>query len=203
MMVTWVVFAKAPVAGQAKTRLIPALGADGAAQLARRMLDHAVQQCLAAAAPADRIELCVTPDAEHPVFVGLQDRANLALTLQGEGDLGTRMNGAFERVLSTSPKAVLIGTDAPSLSAAVLLEAAAALDRADAVFVPALDGGYALVALRRPQPTLFTGIAWSTPQVMAETRRRALEAGVRLVELPAVADIDEPADLVHLPADWR
>ena len=70
------------------------------------------------------------------------------------------------------------------------------------MFVPALDGGYALVGLQRAQPALFQGIAWSTPQVMAQTRARAAAAGLTWTERDPVADIDEPADLVHLPAGW-
>jgi glycosyltransferase A (GT-A) superfamily protein (DUF2064 family) len=81
--------------------------------------------------------------------------------------------------------------------------AAQALQGHDAVFVPALDGGYGLVGLKRPQPALFDGMAWSHPQVMADTRARAAAAGLRLAELPPLHDIDEPADLVHLPAAWR
>ena len=80
----------------------------------------------------------------------------------------------------------------------MLRAAAAALDDADAVLVPALDGGYVLVGLRRPAPVLFAGVAWSTGQVMAQTRQRAAAAGLRLAVLPALADIDEPADLLHL-----
>jgi hypothetical protein len=71
------------------------------------------------------------------------------------------------------------------------------------VFVPALDGGYALVGLTRPAPALFMGMTWSTSQVMARTRERARQAGLHWAELPAVADIDEPDDLLHLPAGWR
>ena len=222
-----IVFAKAPVAGQAKTRLAPALGAAGAAALAERLLDHAVAQ--AVAANLGSVALCVTPHAAHPAFQRLRARHGLALTLQGDGDLGTRMHRAITQALTqplTQPperhrSVLLIGSDAPALTAAVLRAAAAALDDADAdagagagagaggdadaVFVPALDGGYVLVGLRRPAPALFANVAWSTGQVMAMTRQRAAAAGLRLAELPALADIDEPADLVHLqhlPGGW-
>ena len=225
---TWaaqvIVFAKAPVAGQAKTRLVPALGAAGAAALAERLLDHAVAQAVAAGLGS--VLLCVTPDAEHPAFQRLRARHALRLTLQGEGDLGQRMDRALTHALThmpTQPPAhaltpartpaptsapahsppagagvLLMGSDAPALSAAVLRAAAAALADADVVLVPALDGGYVLVGLRRPAPALFAGVAWSTGQVLAQTRQRAAAAGLRLVALPALADIDEPADLVHL-----
>jgi rSAM/selenodomain-associated transferase 1 len=195
-----VVFAKAPVAGQAKTRLIPALGAAGAAALAERLLGHAV--AAAVAAGADTVELCTTPDAAHPAFVRLARAHGITLTGQGDGDLGARMDRALARALQQHGRALLIGTDAPALTGMRLAEAAAALATHDAVFVPALDGGYALVGLRRATPALFSGIAWSTPQVMAQTRERAAAAGLRWAELTPLADIDEPADLVHLPAGW-
>ena len=89
-----------------------------------------------------------------------------------------------------------------ALDAGLLQHAAQALNDVDAVFVPALDGGYALVGLRRPEPTLFEGMAWSTPTVMACTRERLLAAKLSFVELAPVADIDVPADLRHLPSDW-
>lgn len=209
-----IIFAKAPVAGQAKTRLMPALGAEGSARLAHQLLLHAVQQ--AVQVPWDALELCVSPDTSHPAFAHAQDIAKtiaqkkakgtyqgqLSLSVQGDGDLGQRMHHAFERVLSQHAAVLLMGTDAPGLNFAVLQQAAQALQTHDAVFVPALDGGYALVGLRRPVPDLFEAMVWSTPEVMTHTRTRARQAGLNWAELPALADIDEPADLVHLPSGW-
>lgn len=193
-----IVFTKAPAAGQAKTRLIPALGTVGAAALAGRLLDHSVAAGVAAGFAA--VELCVTPSTAHPAFQRLQARhRRLAVTLQGEGDLGARMDRALTRALQLSPAVLLIGTDAPALDADMLRSAADALAESDAVFVPAFDGGYALVGLRRPAPGLFVGIDWSTDRVMQQTRGRAAAAGLRIIELPAVSDIDEPADLARLP----
>lgn len=99
--------------------------------------------------------------------------------------------------------ALLIGTDAPSLDVPALRAAARAPAGHDAVFVPALDGGCALADLTRPQPALFADRPWSTRGVIAETRIRARRDGLRWADLPPVADIDETADLVHLPAAWR
>ena len=198
-----IVFAKAPVAGYAKTRLIPALGPDGAAALAQRLLRHAVNAALEAG--LGPVELCATPDASHPAFAALD--AMVERQLQGDGDLGTRMARAFARRLgddggASDTACLLIGTDAPGLDAAYLRAAAEALATHDAVFGPALDGGYTLVGLRRPAPALFTDMTWSTPTVMAETRRRLAAAGLRHAELPPLSDIDEAADLVHLPPGW-
>jgi uncharacterized protein len=199
MSTALIVFAKAPVAGLAKTRLIPALGPDGAAQLAERLLAHTLQQALAL--PLAHLELCVTPSDQHPAFEHARAAAagRLQITLQGEGDLGARMHRALSRALSSHSKAVLVGTDAPALDTARLAQAQQALDTHPAVFVPALDGGYALVGLTQPAPALFEGMVWSTPQVMQDTRLRARAIGLAWTELPPVADIDEPADLVHLP----
>lgn len=202
-----IVFAKAPVAGQAKTRLIPALGAEGAAALAARLLQHALAQ--GAAAGFGALELCATPDARHPALVAAAQAHGASLGVQGDGDLGARMRRALSRRLATHARVLLIGTDAPALDTAVLQAAAAALATHDAVFVPALDGGYALVGLARPlqrpheaPARLFDGIAWSTAAVMATTRARAAELGLRTALLAPLADIDEPADLAHLPAGW-
>jgi glycosyltransferase A (GT-A) superfamily protein (DUF2064 family) len=109
------------------------------------------------------------------------------------------MRRALHRWLALEGRALLIGTDAPDLDAAVLRAAALALDAHDAVFVPALDGGYVLVGLRRPGAPIFSDMAWSTPAVMAQTRERLSRAGWRHLELEALADIDEPADLQRLP----
>ena len=195
-----IVMAKAPLAGFAKTRLIPALGAEGAAALAERLLRHTVAQARAAA--LGPVELCCAPDRQHPAFAALHALPGLDWSDQGDGDLGARMARAFERRLVGGHGALMIGTDAPALDATVLRHAAEALSERDAVFVPALDGGFALIGLRRPVPSLFDAMTWSTSTVMARTRERLTVAGLRHLELPALADIDEAADLVHLPAGF-
>jgi uncharacterized protein len=198
-----VVFAKAPVPGLAKTRLIPALGADGAAALALRLLQHTLAE--GAAAGFAELELCGAPDTGHPLLATAAARHGARLAAQGEGDLGQRMQRALSRQLARHARVLLIGTDAPALDAAVLQQAAAALLTHDAVFVPALDGGYALVGLARlgvAPPRLFEGIAWSTAAVMAQTRQRLAELALQTALLPPLPDIDEPADLRHLPPQW-
>lgn len=198
------VLAKAPVAGYAKTRLIPGLGAAGAAALAERLLANAVAQAVAAS--LGPVAVWAAPDTAHPAFERLRSHHGLALLAQGEGDLGARMVRVFESTWAVAPAPLLLmGTDAPALDAAMLRDAADALRLHDAVFVPALDGGYALVGLRAWAPRLrclFDGMTWSTAGVITETRARLAAAGLRHAELPAVADIDEAADLVHLPAAW-
>lgn len=197
---TIVIMAKAPVPGQAKTRLAPALGRAGAAALAERMLDHAVMQALTAG--LGPVTLCCAPDAAHPAFARHGPSPRLRLTVQAAGDLGARMARAFDEAASPGHRVLLIGTDAPALDAPLLRRAAAALPADGAVFVPALDGGYALIGLSRPAPFLFDAMPWSTAGVMAETRRRLVAAGWRHAELPAIHDIDDPPDLQHLPPGW-
>jgi len=197
--------AKAPVAGLAKTRLAPLLGPAGAAALAARLLDHAVAQ--AAAARLGPVTLWTAPDATHPTFTRQRQRHGVLLAVQPGGDLGARMATVFTTAWSAAPGPVLLmGSDIPALSAAVLRQAAAALHGHDAVFVPALDGGYTLVGLAAPRAgllqALFDGMTWSTAQVMAQTRARLAAAGMRHAELPALPDIDTPEDLVHLPPGW-
>ena len=194
-----VVMAKAPVAGYAKTRLAPALGADGAARLAARLLDHALTQALAAA--LGPVTLAAAPSATHPAF----DRWRtlpVSIVDQGGGDLGQRMSRALGAALTGARGVLLAGSDAPALGAAGFAAAARALDDHDAVFVPALDGGFALVGVTRAADFLFEGIAWSTPHVMAATRERLRAFGWRHAELAPVPDIDEPADLAALPAGF-
>jgi uncharacterized protein len=201
-----IILAKAPAPGLSKTRLMPALGAAGAAKLAQRLLDHTIETALQTKDFA-HLELCVTPDLNHQAFVqhrtALKFRAPFfAWTLQSDGDLGARMQQAFERVLEHCDAAVMIGTDAPAITATQLHHAALDLTQHDAVFVPALDGGYALIGLKRMIPTLFTDMPWSTSEVMQTTSRRLAALGSSWQTYPAVHDIDEPDDLQHLPKGW-
>lgn len=195
-----IIFAKAPVAGYAKTRLAKALGNAGAAQLAARMLDHTLDAALAAA--VGPIELCCAPNTNHPQFALAQQQRGVHLTDQGGGDLGERMARAIARGLERHHGVLVIGTDAPGLDAGVLRRAAAALRTHDAVAAPASDGGYVLIGLSAPAPRLFADVAWSTGTVMAQTRARAAELRLRLLELATLHDVDEPDDLVHVPGGW-
>ncbi len=182
------VFTRAPVAGATKTRLIPLLGPQGAAQAHEQLLQIAWRAAT---------EAC--PQAVT-VFVagGMQ-----ALALPGplrpqvEGDLGARMHAALQAMWQVHDRALVIGSDCAVLTAGVLRDAARALDDHDLVFVPAEDGGYVLVGARRGTPRLaevFRDVPWSTAAVMAVTRQRVREAGLRHAELATLWDVDEPAD---------
>ena len=196
------VFAKAPTPGEAKTRLIPALGAAGAAALHRRLVMH----CLRAARDSrlGPVELWCAPDAGDPFFRECERRFGASLHSQGEGDLGARMQGAFDAALARAPRAILVGSDIPALSAQYLRDAERALASGDdAVIGPAEDGGYVLVGLSRCDPELFRGIPWGGSEALVETCRRIAALGWRLSELPALWDVDRPEDLERLSEDMR
>ena len=198
-----IVMAKAPEAGLAKTRLIPALGEKGAAALAHRLLDHAMQQALDSS--IESIRLCVWPTENHPAFAAWAGHARVTVCRQVEGDLGHRMFTALREGLCQAgiQGVMIMGTDAPHLDAQMLNQAANALQNAPAVAVPAADGGYALLGLRQVHTRLFEQMPWSTDRVMALTRERAQALGWQLQELPIVHDIDHPDDLKHLPAEFN
>lgn len=192
-----IVFAKAPIAGLAKTRLAPALGMEGAARLAADLLKHAVAQAIASG--AGPVELCVSPPPADPVWSGLQTPAVLSWSDQGDGDLGARMARAARRALDAGGPVVLMGTDCPGLTAPRIREACTGLDSHDASLVPAFDGGYVMLGLNRFDASLFSDIAWSTATVAQVTRQRIERLGWTLHTGPVLHDIDEPADLQWLP----
>ncbi|HVD72160.1 MAG TPA: TIGR04282 family arsenosugar biosynthesis glycosyltransferase [Xanthobacteraceae bacterium] len=188
------VLAKAPIAGFAKTRLIPVLGARGAAVLQERLVERAVETaCAAAIGP---VTLWTTPDESHPVFQSIGARLGITLARQAEGDLGARMLAA---ITAANTCVLLIGSDCPALTLDHLRAAADVLrDRAPAVVIPAEDGGYALIGLRTSEPALFSDMPWSTPLVMNETRRRLRTLGLTWHEPVTLWDVDLPQDLERM-----
>jgi uncharacterized protein len=190
------VFARAPVAGSVKTRLVPLLGAEGAARLQEALVERAL--ATACASRLGPVELWCAPDETHPFFARCAARFGVTLRRQQGADLGARMGDAFERSLAQHRALVLIGADCPALEPRDLQAAARALDRHDAVFVPAEDGGYVLVGLARTHAPLFEGVAWGGPAVMDETRARLAASGLAWTALPALWDVDRPEDYARL-----
>jgi rSAM/selenodomain-associated transferase 1 len=188
-----VIFAKAPVAGQVKTRLIPALGAEGAAALAHRMLLETYNAASSVRNVA--VEICVSPAASDPAWRGLLPPGAKA-TDQGEGDLGARLARAAQRVLGEGESVVFVGTDCPDLTCDRLHEACVQLEGHDAVIHGALDGGYVLLGLKRFDASLFSDIAWSTSSVAAATIARIANLGWSLHVGESLRDLDEPEDLL-------
>lgn len=187
-----VIFAKAPVPGRVKTRLIPALGEAGAARLAQRMLTDTIDHALSAGLAS--VELCATPHPDDPQWAGHLP-AGVQLSEQGPGDLGQRLAAAAGRTVDNGERVLLIGTDCPELDGKRLAEAAAQLERHDAIIHPARDGGYVLLGLARTDASLFGGVAWSTDTVAATTIARMRALGWSLFIGDTLRDIDEPADL--------
>jgi uncharacterized protein len=188
------ILAKAPLPGLAKTRLMPALGADGAAALQARFIERTVTTAQAAA--IGPVTLWAAPDQNHPAFQTLSALFGVALARQPDADLGERMLAA---VTAAQGPVLVIGTDCPALTAEHLRDAADVLrGGCDAVVIPAEDGGYALIGMRTPQPSLFDGVPWSTATVMAETRRRLRAARLVWREPARLWDVDEPEDLARM-----
>jgi rSAM/selenodomain-associated transferase 1 len=191
------VFARAPVSGQAKTRLIPALGAQGAAELHARLVRHTLENALSA--DIGPVTLWCAPDIHHPFFELYAHEFGITLRAQQGDDLGQRMAHALAFGMRDSKCALLIGTDCPTLDPVVLRSAADALKKdAAVVFVPAEDGGYALIGVRERVPAIFDGIAWGSDTVMAHTRNLLQSQSLDWHELPPLADIDTPNDLPRL-----
>jgi rSAM/selenodomain-associated transferase 1 len=188
-----IIFAKAPVAGVVKTRLIPALGAAGAARLHERLVDRTL--AAACAAGLGPVALACAPDSSHPFFASRAAQFEVSLIDQGAGDLGERMH----RALDAGLPALVVGADCPAMTPEYLRDAAAALTAGvDAVLGPAEDGGYVLVAARRVRPDVFAHIRWGGPDVMEEQRARLRSLGWRWSELAPLWDVDRPEDLERL-----
>ena len=190
------VFAREPVAGRAKTRLIPALGTDGAARLARVMLGHALVE--AAAANIGRVELVCDPhpDEWQTPVKGVATSAQIGV------DLGERMGTAVERVLAQNERVIITGTDCPGLDAARIAEAARALDNHDVAIIPATDGGYVLIGFSRFDRAIFTKVQWGGDGVLSATLANIASLGWTVWKGEPLPDIDDPEDLIHAPDTW-
>lgn len=189
------VFARAPVAGAAKTRLIPALGAKGAARLHRTLVLQTLRT--AYAAKLGPVTLWTAPDTSHPFFRALAKRG-VSCQNQCAGELGERMRHALASTLPVPT--LLIGSDCAPLRPSHLLAAADILRAGhDAVFLPAEDGGYVLIGLNADaSQTLFDDIPWGSAEVMHTTRLRLARLGYSWEEPATLWDIDRPADLERL-----
>tara|TARA_B100001179_G_C18563290_1_gene391612 strand:- start:214 stop:792 length:579 start_codon:yes stop_codon:yes gene_type:complete len=181
------IFARWPEPGKAKTRLIPRLGAEGAATLYRRLLELTVEQARESALPFHLRVTGAEPQRFRDWLGGTLDVRD-----QGAGDLG-------EKLARVPVPGLMIGSDCPGLTAKLLEEAAQALSTHEAVIGPADDGGYWLLGLRAPCPDLFTDMEWSTAQVFPETMRRLESRGIAPHVLPELTDIDTGEDLDAWP----
>ncbi len=190
------VFARDPVPGQVKTRLIPALGADAAAALYRQLLVHSLR--VAAALPGVARTLWVDRPDPGTWIREAASAHGMALAVQCHGDLGRRMHRALETALAAADRAILIGSDCPGYDPHYLEAAFGALEDHDAVLGPAADGGYVLLGLRRAEPALFEAVDWGSNHVLAQTRTHLGRLGLSWAELPTLHDVDTAADLERL-----
>lgn len=193
-----ILFTRYPKAGQTKTRLIPALGVHGAADLQRRMTERLVEEMrkLGSGRPLD---FAVRYEGGDPALMRRWLGDTLTCLPQLGEDLGARMCQAFAASFEAGhQRVVIVGADCPALSAAVMAQAFGELATADVVLGPARDGGYYLVGLRAPLPALFSRIDWGTGEVLSQTLQNAalLKASVKM--LAELADVDRPEDLQYL-----
>lgn len=190
------IFARFPSPGGAKTRLIPALGPEGAADLERQMTEHTLSAAdrLAARRAGLLVRLHSTGGTAHQ-FQQLYGERRRS-TDQGEGTLGERLERAFGySLLFGAHRVVVVRTDAPELDDRYMEAAFDALADHELVLGPAADGGYVLIGLSRHAPELFRGISWRTPDLAQWTLGRAAELELRVHVLATLQDVDEPKDL--------
>ena len=188
-----IIFTRYPIPGKTKTRLIPALGAKGAADLQRQLTEHTVMQARSLM-PGISVEVRFTGGdaAQMADWLG----ADLAYLAQTEGDLGTRMAQAFQQSCSRgAERVVIIGIDCPQIGSERLRAAFEKLQSHDLVLGPATDGGYYLIGLRRFVPDLFIGVDWGTEVVYRQTVAIAERKKMVIASLAPLADIDRPGDL--------
>jgi rSAM/selenodomain-associated transferase 2/rSAM/selenodomain-associated transferase 1 len=195
-----IVFTRFPEPGITKTRLIPALGAKGAAHLQRQMTEHILATAAKVSKPPG-----LTIEVHHEGGnTGLMQEwlgPQFSYRPQGPGDLGRRMTRAFEAAFRDSKgAAVIVGSDIPGISADIIQQAFEGLQKNDLVLGPARDGGYYLIGMKNTIPAetyarLFEGINWGTGEVLSQTLQTARESGLRFILLESLGDVDLPVDL--------
>lgn len=180
-------FARYPTPGKAKTRLVPALGEQGAADLHRKLVERTIATIRTSGVPF-AVWFTGAPRADFAAWLG----DDVELVDQGDGDLG-------DRLARVPAPAILLGADIPGLHALCLRQAASALARSQTVIGPALDGGYYLMGFNEPVPFLFHDMAWGQETVLEETLVRLAGRGLSPLMLQPLGDCDRPEDLLHYP----
>ncbi|MGM0427669.1 MAG: TIGR04283 family arsenosugar biosynthesis glycosyltransferase [Thermodesulfobacteriota bacterium] len=201
------ILARYPGPGKAKTRLIPVLGPEGAARLHRRMTEHTVtvaratRKAAEGEAPVD-ITVCYTGSSRKSFRAWLG--TDLHYVPQSSGSLGGRMQKAFRMAFkSGSASALLVGSDVPGITPAILLQALEGLTHKDIALGPAADGGYYLIGMKVLHPSLFEAKEWGTDRVYAQTQQSIRDGGLTCADLPVLGDVDRPEDLAIIQNDPR
>ncbi|RLQ23239.1 DUF2064 domain-containing protein [Seongchinamella sediminis] len=190
-------FAKEPLPGEVKTRMIPPLSAQQACELHRELVLWTARTLTAAG--LGRVELAVAGNPAAALFRQCQGLGVRAVRAQQGADLGQRMFHALQRGLEHHQKVILVGSDCPQIDRGYLQSAIAALDRSDAVLGPAADGGYVLIGVRQLDKRWFSGVQWGSASVYADTVARFSDTGTKWQPLAELQDVDRPEDL----ALWR
>jgi rSAM/selenodomain-associated transferase 1 len=186
-------FAREPVVGAVKTRMMPHLSAAEACDLHCELVLWTTVSLLDAG--LGPVEMVVAGAAEHPLFMRCRHQGLAGIGRQRGDDLGERMYHALADGLLRCERVILVGSDCPGIDRQYLHRAVRALDSAEVVLGPALDGGYVMVGARRINKGVFEGIVWGSDTVMASTRERLRQLAVNWTELPPLTDIDRPEDL--------
>jgi uncharacterized protein len=193
-----IIFTRYPEPGKAKTRLIPVLGAEGAANLHRQMTEYTISQVRKLQTDCFVSIQVYFTGSDRPSFQNWLG-SDLIYHPQGKGDLGMRMSAAMKSAFSRGmDSAIIIGTDCPSLNSDLIAEAFQMLNQNDLVLGPATDGGYYLIGLRRLIPQLFLGINWGTSEVLQKTVKIANSLKLTVAYLTPLSDIDRPEDLAKI-----
>ncbi len=191
-----IIFSKAPIPGEVKTRLCPPLTPDEAASLHGSMVLDLIERTKRCQG-VHRLLAC-SPSLDHPFFTTVGSRHGFQLLNQTGEDLGSRMHHAIQTSFSQGfQNVILIGTDIPSLQSSIVKAAQDQLVDHDVVLGPTYDGGYYLIGLQHPQAELFTDLPWSTNQVCSLTRSKARTLGLSVGELQTEQDLDTLDDLQH------
>ncbi len=188
-----ILFARAPVVGQVKTRLQPDYSPERAAEIAGFMIRATVE--LAVSAWPVQVSLYVSPDFDHPLFRELAREFDIRLARQAEGDLGVRMLAALREGIERGGSAAIMGCDVPHAGWDTIDQANAWLARGKNVLGPTEDGGYYFIGLQEARPELFQDIAWGGNQVLEATLARAEQLGMEFDLLEKLRDVDTASDL--------
>ena len=185
-------FAKAPIAGKVKTRLMPRCSAEQASDVAELLMEASIQQACESWPGA--VYLSAWLDLEHDFFVKMQQSYPISITQQCEGDLGEKMRHGLARF---GYPAAVMGCDAPHVLSSTLQLAYESLSRGKSVIGPSEDGGYYLLGLCQDANALFSDMPWGGDQVLGETFSRAASIDLNLYELSPLNDVDEWQDLLN------
>jgi rSAM/selenodomain-associated transferase 1 len=190
-----IIFTRYPEPGRTKTRMISILGEAGAAMLQKKMTEYTLKKVRQLPSLLS-LSIAVYFTGGNEALIKDWLGNDLLYERQSEGDLGQRMQSAFERAFVRGmTKVVIIGTDCPELTVPILSQAFDGLDRHDLVLGPAVDGGYYLIGLSRLVPELFIGINWGSSEVLAQTKKVARQLNLKVDYLPLLNDVDRPEDL--------